>query len=109
WVMTTESRDAGSNGGGDQFFCLSSLEPWNTPQSSSTRCDPDSRRNLEPVTVPQAPRNRSVDIAADYSRQPAKEQSQRRICRARRAAGVPAPTRHDHCMIPSFECEVTDG
>src|SRR6476619_8210985 len=88
WVMTTASRDAGSNGGGDQFFCLSSLEPWNTPQSSSTRCDPDSRRNLEPVTVPQAPRNRSVDIAADYSRRPAKEQSQRRnLSRAARGGG----------------------
>src|SRR4029079_17433503 len=63
WETITASSGFGSYGGGGQVVCLSSLEPWKTPQSRRTRCDPDSSRNFEPVTVPQAPRNRSVAIA----------------------------------------------
>ncbi len=42
---------------GAQFLSLSSLCPWNRPQSTNTLVAPSWSRNFEPVTVWVAPRN----------------------------------------------------
>src|SRR5438445_9218060 len=48
--------------GGVQLRSCSDFAPWNSPHSSKTRAPLDSRRNLEPVTVPAAPRNVSCGV-----------------------------------------------
>jgi len=55
WVRSTASRRAASNGSGAQLRSLRVLNPWNKPQSTSSRLPATSTRVLEPVTVPVAP------------------------------------------------------
>src|SRR3990170_312678 len=57
WLRITASRCAGSTGGGCQLRRRSAFRPWKRPQSRRRRVPPASRRCLDPVTVPAAPRN----------------------------------------------------
>src|SRR5215475_1339777 len=56
----------GAIGNGLKFRSLSSGEPWNIPQSTSSRLPAASTRYFEPVTVPAAPKN--VNFAIAFSR-----------------------------------------
>src|SRR6266705_871407 len=61
-VMITAFTAAALNDGGCQFRSRNSRRPWNRPQSISTRARSVSTRYFEPVTVPAAPQNESVDM-----------------------------------------------
>src|ERR1051326_6570254 len=56
-VMSTATNERGSNGGSCQLRSRSSLRPWKSPQSTSTRALSVSSRYFEPVTVPTPPQN----------------------------------------------------
>ena len=69
----------GAMGSGAQFFRRKCLNPWNSPQSTSTLVEPAVSRYFEPVTVPVAPRNvmsistshvSSVDSLARWAQSP---------------------------------------
>ena len=53
--MRIASSDRGSKGGACQLRSRSSFNPWNMPQSTSTRARSASIRYLDPVTVPTPP------------------------------------------------------
>src|SRR5262245_10222036 len=79
-VRTTKGSVVTSNGIGSQLRSRSSLDPWNMPQSTSTRSSPepataapdeppraplrDVTRQREPVPVPAVPRNAMSAMAA---------------------------------------------
>src|SRR5262252_5873171 len=53
----TDASDDASNGSRSQLRRRSAFNPWNRPQSTSTRPRGVETRYFEPVTVPAAPRN----------------------------------------------------
>src|SRR5688572_31488465 len=60
-VIRTALSECGSNGGSCQFRSRSSFNPWNRPQSTSTRALFVWTRYFDPVTVPTPPQNSILD------------------------------------------------